>query len=68
MEFPETVVDEADVMYKRKYSSIFVEPGVTQKLTFVARVPAEVRFILARAQFRYDIRHTHSTERVFEMP
>ena len=30
VEFPESVVDDADVIYKQKYGSIFVEPGVTQ--------------------------------------
>ena len=66
VEFPEKVVDDADVMYKVKYGSIFVEPGVTQRLTFVAKIPAGIRFVLARAQFNYDSNRTHSTERVFE--
>ena len=67
VEFPERVVDDADVMYKEKYGSIFVEPSVTQKLTFVAKIPVGIRFILARAQFQYDSHRTHSTERVFEV-
>jgi hypothetical protein len=67
VEFPERVVNDADVMYKKKYGSIFVEPGVTQKLTFVARIPEGIRYVLARAQFQYDLNHTHSTERVFEI-
>jgi hypothetical protein len=67
VEFPEQIIDDADVMYKKKYGSIFVEPGVTQSLTFVARIPVEMRFILARAQFEYDSRRTHSAEKVFEI-
>jgi len=66
VEFSERVVENADVMYKEKYGSIFVEPGVTQRLTFVARIPSEIRFVLARAQFRYDENRTHSAERVFD--
>jgi hypothetical protein len=66
VEFPEPVVHDADVMYKRKYGSIFVEPGVTQRLTFVAKVPVGIRFVVARAQFKYDENRTHSAERVFE--
>src|SRR5216683_2437621 len=67
VEFPEVVVDDADVMYKKKYGSIFVEPGVTQKLTFVARISTDIRFILVRSQFQYDSHHTHSAEKVFEV-
>ena len=67
VEFPERILDDADVMYKKKYGSIFVEPGVTQKLTFVAKIPSDIRFVLARAQFQYDSDHSHSTERLFEL-
>jgi len=66
VEFPERVVDDADVMYKQKYGSIFVEPGVTQRLTFVAKIPVGIRFVVARAQFKYDVNSTHSAERVFD--
>lgn len=34
---------------------------------FVARVPADIRFVLARAVFNYDETRTHSAERVFEI-
>lgn len=67
VEFPEKIVNDADVMYKKKYGSIFVEPGVTQRLTFVAIIPAGIRFISARAQFEYDSHRTHSAEHVFEI-
>jgi hypothetical protein len=65
--FPEKVVSDADVLHKTRYASIFVEPGVTQVITFVARVPADIRFVLARAVFNYDETRTHSAERVFEI-
>jgi hypothetical protein len=66
VEFPERIVGDANVMHKPKYNSIFVEPGVTQRVTFVARIPAGIRFVVARAEFEYDTGRTHSAERVFE--
>ncbi len=50
-----------------KYSYIFVEPGVEQVITYVTKIPAEYRFILARAEFRYDRLNPHSAEEVFEV-
>jgi len=67
VEFPEQIINDKDVMYKKKYSSIFVEPGVTQRVTYVARIPVGIRLVLARAQFQYDSHRTHSTEKVFEI-
>lgn len=67
VEFPEQIIDDKDVMYKKKYGSIFVEPDVTQRVTYVARIPVEIRFLLVRAQFQYDSHRTHSTEKVFEV-
>ena len=77
VDFPVKVVDNADVIYHQNYGSVFVEPGVTQRLTFVAKVPEGIRFVVARAQFNYDPhsrwprkpkpQRTHSTERVFEV-
>jgi hypothetical protein len=67
VEFPHRIVNDADVLYQKKYGSIFVEPGVTQTLTFNACIPAEIRFVLARAEFEYKSGRTHSAERVFEL-
>jgi hypothetical protein len=62
--FPVALVRDADVLYKQKYDHIFVEPGITQEITFVTKIPADMAFLLARAEFKYDDRRTHSTERV----
>lgn len=67
VEFPRKLIDDADVLYTDKYGSIFVEAGVSQKLTFVARIPADIRFVLARAEFEYLSGLTHSAERIFEV-
>jgi hypothetical protein len=67
VEFPQRIVDDADVLYSRKYGSIFIEAGIVQKLTFVARIPADIRFVLARAEFEYQSGRTHSSERVFKV-
>jgi hypothetical protein len=67
VEFPQSIVRDADVLHSRKYASIFVEPGVTQTMTFVAKIPDNIRFLLARAEFEYKSGKTHSAERVFEL-
>jgi hypothetical protein len=67
VEFPHKLIDDADVLYTDKYGSIFVEGGITQKLTFVATIPADTRFVLAWAEFQYLSGLTHSAERVFEV-
>ncbi|MEK6337359.1 MAG: hypothetical protein AABM67_20750 [Acidobacteriota bacterium] len=65
VEFPHKVM-QAEIVHD-KYSYIFVEPGVEQVITYVTTFPAEYRFILARAEFRYDRRNPHSAEKVFEL-
>lgn len=65
--FPVPLVDD-NIVYKQKYSSVFVEPGVSQPLTYVTRIPANVRYVLARVEFRYDQKRTHSAEKVFALP
>jgi hypothetical protein len=65
VEFPHKIV-QAEIVHE-KYAYIFVEPGVKQVITYVTRIPAEYRFILARAEFRYDRRNPHSAESVFEV-
>jgi hypothetical protein len=67
VEFPVVIVHDADVLYSRKFKSIFVEPGVTQQLTFIARIPSDIRFVVARAQFEYSSGRTHSAEHLFEV-
>jgi hypothetical protein len=67
VEFPQKLIDDTDVLYTNKYGSIFVEAGITQKLTFVAPIPADIRFVLARAEFEYLSGLTHSAERLFEV-
>jgi hypothetical protein len=66
VQFPEKLLD-TEVVHE-KYGHIFVEPGVEQVITFVAKIPADVRFILARAEFVYSNSNPHSAERVFEVP
>jgi hypothetical protein len=63
--FPESLIDESDVLFSRKYKHIFVEPGVEQNITFVGAIPDNMTFILVRAEFEYEDGRTHSTERVF---
>ena len=64
--FPVLLVND-NVIYKRKHSRIFVEPGINQTLTYVSKISSSVRFIVARVEFRYDQSRTYSVERVFEL-
>jgi hypothetical protein len=69
VEFPVKLVD-AQVIYKKKYGHIFVEPGVEQRLTYVTQVPQGIAIVLARVEFQYEGRRrqrTHSAERVFRV-
>lgn len=65
--FPLRMVDD-DIIYKQKYSYVFVEPGVSQPLTYITRIPVQVRYILVRVEFRYAQTRNHSVERVFAVP
>lgn len=65
--FPLMLLDD-NIIYKRKYASVFVEPGVSQPLTYVTQIATSVAFVLARVEFRYDEKRTHSAERVFAVP
>lgn len=46
---------------------IFVEPGVTQLISYVSRIPEEYRYISAWARFNYDKYNPHTIERMFEI-
>jgi hypothetical protein len=63
--FPEKLIDEPDVIVKKAFNYIFVEPGVEQTVTFVGSLPEDIGLILVRAEFRYGDRMSHSTERLF---
>lgn len=66
--FPDKIIDNAEVVFKKNYSHVFVEPGVKQKLTYLTRIPTEYRFISIRVEFEYDEGRTHSAERMLELP
>jgi hypothetical protein len=64
--FPEKLFEAEVVLEKDGY--IFVEPGVEQIISYVTKVPRRARFVIARAEFRYENSDPHSAERVFEVP
>ena len=57
----------AEVIHKEKYNYIFVEPNVCQEITYVTKIPSDIKFILCRVEFKYDLHTPHSIERVFEL-
>jgi hypothetical protein len=63
--FPEKILDNVEVVYKKKNPYLFVEPGVEQRIGYVTTIPTDCAFIIARAEFRYDSERSHSAERVF---
>lgn len=65
LEFPERIVK--DEVKPRNWNCIFVEPGVTQRLSYMTLVDEEIRYISARAEFYYEKYTPHSTEKMFEV-
>lgn len=64
LEFPVKLVNDVSFL-PGNYNFFFVEPGCEQTITYVTKIPTNVHYILAYAEFKYD-RHTpHTTERVF---
>ena len=64
LNFPCLLVPEASLLPKG-YNYFFVEPGVQQAITYVTRISASTRFLLAHARFEYDQYTPHTVERVF---
>jgi hypothetical protein len=65
LEFPEPLM-KAELIPK-KVGYYFVRPGVEQQVTFATTIPADVRFVLARAAFKYENSdNLHSVEKVFD--
>ena len=45
----------------------FVEPGVAQRFTYIARIPEDIRFILVRSSIKYHNNSEHTAQKVFEI-
>jgi hypothetical protein len=66
LEFPVTLINGAEVLPPR-YNFLFVEPGVTQTITYTSKIPASMKYILVHVEFRYDKATPHTAERVFQL-
>lgn len=65
LEFPEPLMKAELIPKEAGY--YFVRPGVEQQVTFTTIIPADVRFVLARAEFKYENSDDrHSVEKVFD--
>ena len=75
--FPEELVN-SDMLQaintnseEKKKNAYFVEPGVQQRISYVARIPENISFILVRAQFEYaknpEKQSEHSAQIILEM-
>lgn len=65
LEFPEKIVE--DEVKANNINYIFVEPGTTQRLSYITIIDTEFKYITARAEFYYDQYTPHSTEKMFEV-
>ena len=65
LEFPEKIFE--DEVKPKNWNYIFVEPGVTQHLSYITIIDAEIKYITARAEFNYKQYKPHSTEKMFEV-
>ncbi len=67
LNFPESLF-KAELI-PEEFIYYFVRPGIAQPFTFTTTVPEDIRFILARAAFKYENSNDlHTSERVFEVP
>ena len=66
LNFPHSLA-KAEVI-PEKFGYYFVRPGVNQQISFTTIIPADIRFVLARAAFKYeDSNDLHTTEKVFDI-
>jgi hypothetical protein len=65
--FPTELLATDILQKKNEEDAFFVEPGVLQKFTYIARIPEKIRFILVMASFKYHNKSEHSAKRVFEL-
>jgi hypothetical protein len=49
------------------YNFLFMEPEVTQTITYISKIPDSIRYILVHVEFHYDIYTPHTAERVFQL-
>lgn len=45
----------------------FVEPGISQRFSYIVRIPESISFILVRSKFKYHFNSEHSAQKVFEV-
>lgn len=65
--FPEVIFRGVNLV-PQEFGYFFVRPGVDQSFSFVTRVSQDIRFIVARATFKYQkTGDLHTVERVFEV-
>ena len=64
--FPQKVL-ETDLV-PVEWNFIFIEPGVTQDLSFTKAISVDHSFLLAHVVFDYDEYEPHTTESIFAVP
>ena len=65
--FPHTLFKKVQLV-PEKFGYFFVRPGVNQAFTYTTHIPGDIRFLVARATFRYKgTDDTHTAERTFEV-
>lgn len=65
LEFPIAILQ--DEARPKGWNYIFVEPGVTQRISFITIIDEDIQYITAQAHFEYEQYRPHTTERMFEL-
>lgn len=65
--FPEIIVKSNFLNPSKKTDKYLVEPGVVQKVSYVARIPVNLSFVLVRASFNYHSKSLHQAQRLFKL-
>ena len=65
LEFPEDILE--DEVISENWNYIFVEPGVTQRISYVTIIDEKIKYITAIAAFNYKKYRPHSTAKMFDV-
>ncbi|MDB5129926.1 hypothetical protein [Mucilaginibacter sp.] len=67
VEFPEKIIDKVNIV-PPQFGYFFVRPGVNQSFNYPTQISKEIRYIIVRATFKYQLTNDlHTTEEVFEV-
>jgi len=66
--FPHKIIETNLVPKKWKWNFIFIEPGVTQRVSLVTLIPVDYTYVLAHVKFEYEKYWPHTAETLIAVP